>query len=91
MLIAIRAAASIRVLGYSQFVKIHLTKFLIGHFSNSFFRTSTDNIEMNFCLNMCTLIGKYLAFFSLGKVIFQSTVFWDKNAKICFLKITGFE
>ena len=46
MLIAIRAAASIRVLRCLQFVKIHLTKFLIGHYSNSFFRTSTDNIEI---------------------------------------------
>ena len=37
-------------------VYIHLTKFLIGHFSNSFFRPNVNNIEMNCCLDMCSLM-----------------------------------
>ena len=40
----------------SQSQRLHLTKFLIGHSSNSLFFPSTNNIEMNFCIKLYILM-----------------------------------
>ena len=51
-----------RYLGYMSCPQIiHPTKFLIGHISISFFLTKTTDIILNFCLNMCILMGNSLA------------------------------
>ena len=39
----------------------------------SLFKLITNNTELNFCLNMCSVMGKSLAVFQ--RVVFQSIVF----------------
>ena len=67
----------------NTFIVCIKNQFLIGHFSNSFFLSNANKIEMNFCLYMCILMGN--SFLLLQR-------FWGKNAKIDFFKKkNGFE
>ena len=63
---------------------VYLNQVLIGHFSNSVFRQSANDIKMKFRLNMC--ISMEFNFNAFSEKIFHITDFWVRNAKINFFE-----
>ena len=59
---------------------LYLNQVLIGHFSNSVFCLSANDIIMNFCLNMCISMEFNLNAF-LEKKIFHITFVWGQKCK----------